>query len=166
MKVIFLDMDGVICVPRANVGVTGIMERLDRQGVDLLNQLAADDPETVYVLSSTWRRHFDQTEMERRLGEYGWTGRFHEDWSTIRETTPFPGSKFGLLRSLPRGVEVAEWLARHPEITEYVIIDDDPSIEPAQRPRFVQTDFDRGFEHGEFWKAMYILHPGSKRLAE
>lgn len=43
-----------------------------------------------------------------------------------------------------RGHEIAHWLAAHPEVTTWAIVDDDSDMLPEQRHRFVQTDFSDG----------------------
>ena len=44
-----------------------------------------------------------------------------------------------------RGTEVQEWLDRHPEVTEYVIVDDVDDFFFTQYPRLVKTDESKGF---------------------
>ena len=136
MRVIFLDMDGVLCTYRAHEaqgiqkmpGHHGFMDALDREGVDLLNKITKLYPDTVYVLSSTWRNFHSKEEMEEWLRRYGWTGRCHDDWRTVRLNGP-------------RGLEIEEWLNRHlTEWETYVILDDNSDMLENQKANFVQTD--------------------------
>jgi hypothetical protein len=56
-----------------------------------------------------------------------------------------------------RGIEIAEWLLRHPEIQDYVILDDDPDILSDQLPRFVRTDFKSGLTQELADKTLALL---------
>lgn len=151
-KIIFLDIDGVICTHRAHVGQNSSaipMEAFDREGVGLLNALVRYAPDTKFVLSSSWRQHFTQVEMEERLIAAGWTGRFHEDWKT-KKLLP---QKMSM--SVQRGDEVAEWLNRHPDIDTYVILDDNSDF--ADDQPLVLTDAFNGFMYEHYARAKRIL---------
>lgn len=133
MKIIFLDMDGVLCTNRAHVAQGyqdmpnhGFMDALDREGVGMLNRIHNKYHPVQYVLSSTWRRFHTRTEMIEWLQRYGWTGEFHPDWAT-----PYLGTI--------RGEEVKNWLDRHPEVSNYVILDDNSDMREDQKFHFVQT---------------------------
>lgn len=147
MKIIFLDMDGVLCTSRSHVasGKKGLMQALDPVGIGLLNQIADDD--TFYVLSSTWRFHFDREEMISKLREHGWTGRFHDHWCTV--------GRF----SSARGQEIGDWLNDHNHRDRpYVIIDDTRhGMGPDLLAHLVQTKFDDGISFEDFNKARTIL---------
>lgn len=149
MKIIFLDMDGVLCTHRAFFaqGEFGIMRALDREAVQLLNVLCeiSDVEEVRYVLSSTWRKYNTREWMESHLKSFGWTGSFHDDWATK--------SLNGI-----RGLEVNEWLSRHSEVTNYVIIDDDSDFMEEQKSHFVQTHVYDGISFDNFIRAVNILH--------
>jgi hypothetical protein len=41
--------------------------------------------------------------------------------------------------TLQRGKEIDEWLSFHPDVTHYVILDDDEDMEPHQMDNFVKT---------------------------
>lgn len=128
MKIIFLDMDGVLCVPRYNVAVNRIHERdvIDPAGVGFLNRLLEVDPTIKFVISSTWRKVYTSEELLAHLQAAGFTGEFHNDWKTGRHPKGH------------RGLEIQEWLEHHPEITEYIIIDDEVSdIYPYVNKKYV-----------------------------
>lgn len=129
MRVIFWDVDGVLNHPK----IWGAWSKLGWP--------ASLDPELVKmaaavvklvdakcVLSSTWR-----------LGDGGLTKTVNclrlQGWKTAREDfidkTPHLGTR--------RGIEIGEWLVAHPEVTEYVIVDDDADMTTHMR-RLVQTD--------------------------
>ena len=80
------------------------------------------------VLSSTWRL-IDESVATLRAA--GILDHAHPDWRT-----GYHGSH--------RGQQIAEWLEHHPEVTHYVILDDDSDMLPEQVPHFVQTRFETG----------------------
>lgn len=148
MKIIFLDMDGVLCTTRSHIAQDqrGLMEALDREAVGLLNRLAEVPGEDVrFVLSSTWRLIHDRGWMEEHLRKFGWRGQFHDDWRTIELTDV-------------RGTEVEDWLHRHFEVTSFVILDDDADFLPRQMPRLVRTEFEDGLRWCDFLEANRLLH--------
>lgn len=48
-------------------------------------------------------------------------------------------------RAGPRGVEIREWLAEHPEVKTFVIVDDDGDMGDL-RDHLVQTDYRHGLQ--------------------
>lgn len=147
MKVIFLDIDGVLCTVRSHIarGDLGLMRALDREGVGLLNQVV--DDQTRFVLSSTWRLLHDREWMEDHLRMHGWIGQFHDDWRT-KEISSMRG----------RGGEIAEWLGRHPDTDRFAIVDDDSDMLPEQMSMFVHTSTDDGFSWKNFMELSEVLH--------
>lgn len=145
MKIIFLDIDGVLCTFRSHIaqGSPGPgMCALDREGVGLLNMLYDED--TFYVLSSSWRHFHDKSYMTNHLKKFGWSGQFHMDWCT----QDFDGS---------RGEQIQEWLNRHSEVEKYVIIDDDSNMLKSQKRNFVKTIEYDGISWKNFQNAAKIL---------
>lgn len=57
-----------------------------------------------------------------------------------------------------RGSEIKEWLDAHPEVTNYVIIDDDNDMLDEQEPHFVQTSWYDGINDYNVEKAIEILN--------
>lgn len=157
MKIIFLDMDGVLCTARAHIAQRKVktewhMTALDREAVGLLNAIHEHDSDnTRYVLSSTWRTQYDQAYMEAHLRSFGWTGVFHYDWKTPKyQRTMSEHQGF-------RGVEVADWLNRN-EHTTYAIFDDGTDFLESQQENFVNTRHDYGISYHDYVNAMRILH--------
>jgi len=114
MKVIFLDIDGVLNAHYNTKerwhGLIGI----DPKHVKLFNQLVEQVGAKV-VLSSTWRRRDNWKEImhEHGLDESIFIGR-----------TDYLGDI--------RGKEIKKYLDTHPEIKQYAIIDDDSDMLPDQ----------------------------------
>lgn len=143
MKVVFLDIDGVLNSQRSCIAFGGFphnptgpeRQMFDEVAVRLVAGIVRAAGAKV-VLSSTWRKHDNWTEIGPALGlpiidrtPCSWKGR--------------------------RGLEIAEWLAAHPEVESYAIVDDDSDMLPEQLPFFVHTS---GFD-GLSWS-------NAKRLAE
>lgn len=130
MKIIFLDIDGVITSARS-----GWMN-MDIYAVNFMIWLC-EQLDMKIVISSTWRyntnREFWNTIFMKK--------NIHDDYRT--PSTPYD-------EDVPRrGGEIKAWLDNHPEVTEYLIIDDDSDILDEQKPHFIQTDSMEGllFSH-------------------
>lgn len=121
--VVFLDMDGVISTPRARMAQAHRKRNEDRWidevGVRHLNRICQAG-EAQIVVSSTWRLGRTRLQFAALLRRHHFLGSLHEDWRTVE------------LKGRPRGEEVREWVARHPEVTRYIILDDDADFDPDQ----------------------------------
>ena len=131
MKVIFLDIDGVLNSHRSAVAFGGMpfdvvahRARFDEIAVRLVGGIAEAAGAQI-VLSSSWRNDVNWTQIGPALG------------LSISDRTP---SLLG-----PRGREIAAWLGAHPEVTAYAIVDDDGDMLPEQTPYFVRTHMQDGF---------------------
>jgi hypothetical protein len=145
MKVIFLDNDGVIClsnnwgsrntkrrkagikasVPSSELPVDIRFDNFDKKAVRILNEILEETGAEI-VVSSDWRFYATLEE----LGEYytsqgiikkpiAVTGMFKDlfprEWSALR---------FRADLELERYMEIQHWIDEHPEITNWVAIDD------------------------------------------
>lgn len=156
MKVIFLDFDGVLNSQTSFIyenarrkrhkeqGVKGrVPETLSRECAATFQELLYQYPEVKIVVSSTWRTLFTLDELRAKLNEY------NIDGSRIIDKT-------GQLFSGNRGHEIQNWLDQHPEVTHYIIIDDnDWGIVQAHPPeKFVKTSWEfGGFQFGHLIEA-------------
>lgn len=147
MKIIFLDIDGVLCNRRSLMRKQRIkrMNMLDRDCVARLDALcAAGGKDVRIVISSTWRKYHPREDIAEHLEHHGLRhGLVHEDWRTI------------VLEGF-RGDEIAEWLSRHPEVTSFIILDDDSDFLDEQLPRHVQSSFEPGFTEADLERAMAL----------
>ena len=119
-RVLFLDIDGVLCTHR-----TMTIEHSwewDTVGIRMLNKLL-EKYDYQLVLSSTWRYGGNSSMLLRSHG----FKNIHKD-----DATP----NIALEK---RGVEIKAWLDAHPEIKHYAILDDDSDMLPEQKQFFVQT---------------------------
>ena len=155
MKIIFLDMDGVLCTNRAHVAQGlidpenhGYMDALDREAVGMLNKLQEKHPDILYVLSSTWRKLHPRAWMEQHLRKYNWKGEFHPDWKTDAE-------------GIVRGEEIQRWLDAHRDVDTYVILDDDSDMLDKQNYHFVKTDSYNGITAENYWHMERIFQNGN-----
>lgn len=115
MKVIFLDIDGVL-----NNEATKFGRKFDPACVAALNKIT-DKTGARIVVSSTWR-HAGLTETRATLSENGVTGK-------VNGLTP-DLSKRGLIHvAVPRGREIQAWLECHPAVNGFVILDDADDME-------------------------------------
>ncbi|MFW0796479.1 HAD domain-containing protein [Gordonia sp. CPCC 205515] len=122
MKALFLDIDGVVNSRRSSVR-HGHLVGIDPTLAGRVRRVIAETGCAV-VLSSTWRL-WEENVAEVRAGVT----------SELYGMTPsIPGSR--------RGTEVASWLADHPEVTRYAIVDDNADFARDQ-PLF-QTSWEIG----------------------
>ena len=126
MKVLFLDIDGVLNSHRTAIAFGGMfgVDKLDPIAVRLVRGIV-DTADACVVLSSSWRLTHDFRELGKQL-----------DLPMIDRTPSLVG---------PRGKEIKAWLDGHPECTRYAIVDDDGDMLPEQTPYFVQTNMREGF---------------------
>lgn len=118
MKVLFLDIDGVCnsatWVKQGNNPWHGT----DPTAVAIVKRIIAETKCKV-VLSSTWRLYPEARAVVKR-----------DVCSFIDCTIDMQrGGKWGVT---DRGHEVQEWLDRHPEVTQYAILDDNSDFLPYQ----------------------------------
>lgn len=144
-KIIFLDMDGVLCTGRASISMNekGLMRYLDPVGCNFIQRLVVENNAQV-VISSTWR-HEGRRAVANALSCAGFqpiVHAFHEDWCTPTFTDRDPTI---------RGREIGRWLDEHDETENYIIIDDDADMLGYQWSRLVNTDCRNGvlLEHYE-----------------
>ena len=157
MKVIFLDVDGVL-----NSEVSREQERnnfdnwmeheVSEMHVNNLKKIV-DATGAQIVLSSSWR--FDHPKatgrdfiadplmkvLDRKLKAAG---------LDIIDVTPD-------LRGKIRGAEIQDWLDRHSEVERFVILDDDTDMLEEQKSFFVNTTFKNGLTEDLVKKAIEIL---------
>jgi hypothetical protein len=147
MKVIFLDFDGVLNSQGSFLYEDNRRKKHKEQGVKgpvqetLCNvctanfQFVLDQYKDVkIVLSTTWRNLYSIDWLKAKLESY------HIDSSRVIDKTPehrMTGD---------RGQEISHWLDQHPEVTHYIVIDDnDWGISPLHGDRFVKTTWEGGF---------------------
>ena len=111
MKVIFLDVDGVLNSDEyfdkiAGLNIQGVESQVDINKIRLL-QKAVRDTGAKVVLSSSWRNTRMGQELRNLLLSYG----------LFTDVTPYMKNQ--------RGKEIKEWLSNKGEIEDFVILDDE-----------------------------------------
>lgn len=147
--VFFLDMDGVL--NNLRVAMSQPLDfpqksygQIDPVAVNFVNTWAAhitreygDDVEI--VLSSTWRSaHSEYRSVAMMLGAMNMQVWPHQDYRT-RAT----GMSIGGNQDI-RGLQIADWLLDHPEVTKWMILDDSSDFLPYQLKRHIHTDVEDG----------------------
>lgn len=159
MKIIFLDIDGVLnheAFYKARHENKSEIEypysEIDPISVQILNTLCEESGANV-VISSTWR-HSGIEYCKDALEKVGFTGE-------IIDITPTHESRF-------RGLEILDWIKsnedligdRYYNFTEYVILDDDSDMLYWQRNNFLLIDRFVGLTMGDVFRAKKILNNG------
>lgn len=146
-NIVFLDMDGVISTPRAQLVQRAFKPHpdcwIDPIGVHYLNLLCKAGNATV-VVSSAWRIGEDRKSFSEMLNRNGFFGSLHGDWATQRINGP-------------RGLEIAEWLTRHSDTLRHVILDDESDFLAGQP--LIKTSMDYGIGLNDLVDALAILRP-------
>lgn len=136
MKIIFLDIDGVLN------NLNWFKYNQDKKGTNefyfaphLVNNLNAitDTTGAEIVVSSSWRKSRDIDELKRIFKEVGITGRVIGKTKSLYFNNHY--------ESVPRGCEVKQWIKDNKEILDkdylhwksYVIIDDETDYLFEQR---------------------------------
>lgn len=116
MKVIFLDIDGVLNSVAYDRERTSAQGNIDETRLPLLRRLVEATGARI-VLSTSWRRHWDR-DPERR----DWIGRELSETFSLGGLEIF--DKTPEIDPRERPSEVRAWLLAHPEVESYVILDD------------------------------------------
>ncbi len=157
MKIIFLDMDGVlncydttdrIVFPPWNQTFLG----LDNDKVQLLSKLVQETGAKV-IISSSWRENFKPQELQKTLNERGFTGEVVGETPKSYEQVGFGlPSKRG-----DRSDEIQAWLAANPGLESFVVVDD-IKTRYLDMGRQVQTSMVTGFTQEHYDQALTILN--------
>lgn len=163
MKVIFLDIDGVLNTkwwytqmdrntPRDKYGyafdpnaVANLQKIIDETGADI-------------VISSSWKS-FGLAELEEMWQDRALPGKL------IGITPNSVSDEMLLTADLDhmelfsiRGMEIKEWMTKHGKrVSHYVIIDDMDNMLPEQQSHFVQTNSEVGITIDDVQKVIRIL---------
>lgn len=140
MKVVFLDIDGVLnsmdyLKVTSRLGIR--KDKVDKYGDPfdprcVLNlEMVIKETGALIVISSVWK--YQGLEAMKSM----WKDR------------NLPGEVIGITPNIngPRGAEIEKWLQDEMSVNEYVIIDDDNDMLPHQVINFVQTDSDFGLSY-------------------
>jgi hypothetical protein len=140
MKIIFLDIDGVLNPLTSKRDTSG---RFGRQAFENFRLILDKLPEASVVITSTWRYHYTLPEMKEYFREVGIDPR------RIVDMAPDLRPNDGMIRHYPgRDEEIHAWLAQHPDIENFAILDDvDLEQMAGLEDDFFQTEFDEGLRY-------------------
>lgn len=166
-KILFLDFDGVITTEKSRYN-------LDREKIDLLGKIIKET-DCQIVISSSWR----QNTLEQTIKNITTVG----DCSRVPFPFPYHDRVVGITirayqyvvhgihLSIPRGVEIKQWIDTHihsdngvnwsrksSEDFRYVILDDDCDMLLEQKDNFVHTDSYEGLSEDDVKRAIEILN--------
>lgn len=152
MKILFLDFDGVITTYQSKW-------KIDMNKVKIINNIC-DRTDAKIVVTSSWR-----------IGYAGVVTAFHESLKQYFIKHEYEGifkyifDKFinnivGMTDSVGtcRGNEIKFYINEHPEVKNYVIIDDDSDMFDYQLFNFVQTDTYEGITERDAKLCIDILN--------
>ena len=146
MKVIFLDFDGVITIPPK--------WHLNPNKIKLIKRIV-DETGAKIVVSSSWRMNtIKQTKeiISDRPKRCPRNKMLYWLIDNLYDITPIYGLGNG------RGGEIQQYLNDHPDIDNYVILDDDHDMWDSQLYHFVQTNYEDGITETEVIRAIKILN--------
>lgn len=148
MKVLFLDIDGVLnsivwtfVCNKTTVFSDDAKDDIDTRSVKILNILFEAVPDVKVVISSSWRKLHSIDEMREILGLCGLKAE-------IVDMTPNSSTGW-------RGAEVQAWIDLHPEVELYACIDDGSDFHPHQN--LVQTDLVEGITLKDVYHLLQIF---------
>lgn len=164
MKVIFLDMDGVLnsikyynkrrmdreingpfCDRYGNEKLPRHAMEIDPEAMALLKEFVEPNNITL-VISSTWRKLFSVEQMKELFALRGW------------DNAPIIGKTQSYNSSYCRGHEINGWLSENPDVEKFAIIDDDSDMtEDQKRNNFVHTRHATGLEQEHIEELKTIL---------
>ena len=137
MKVIFLDIDGVLNSDEyfekiRNLDIQGIEQEVDIEKIKLLKK-AINETGAKVVLSSSWRNTRNGQQLKELLSNY----------EICVDSTPFIQNK--------RGLEIKQWLSEHQCIEDFVILDDEvfDSYDDVLTKKLVKISNGNGHSFGE-----------------
>lgn len=143
-KVLFLDVDGVLNYmptnPTSGIGYVSYHRLILPECMERVNRILAETG-AVVVLSSSWRRTLteDLTTFFQGKGLKG----------TVIDKTP--------IFDRTRGEEIQDWLNRHPQVEQFVILDDGSDM-GALRSHLVQTSSFGGLREPHVKQAIEVLN--------
>jgi hypothetical protein len=160
MRVVFLDFDGVLNARTTEADDACEMWSAAWLDEVMVHRLASlvERTRAEVVVSSSWRQRRSPEELAAILEERGFSGGVFD--VTSRLPRPPEGER------LVRAAEIRAWLAHHPDVRSFVILDDEADFGELA-DRHVRTDPDVGLSSSDVARASAILlldaadHPSS-----
>ncbi len=137
MKVIFLDVDGVLNSDEyfektKGLNLQEIYQDIDVEKIKLLKK-AVDETGAKVVLTSSWRYTKNAIKLKELLKEY----------EIFVDATPFIENK--------RGLEIKKWLLDNQNVDDFVILDDEifDSFDEDLLEKLIKISDGNGYNFGE-----------------
>jgi len=149
MKVIFLDFDGVI-----NDYMT--INEINEYNVEMLKRIVNETGAKV-VVTSSWKMPYQRNnrDIESFVNNNYYAQILKENGIDIIDWTPY--MKQQGIKDDQREQEILEYLKNHPEITQYLILDDDYIIESLKEHE-IFLDLQSGLREKYIVPAIKILN--------
>ena len=161
-KIAFLDIDGVLNSNQTcfyfrmndinQNGYGGFFDKYETPtnanvcwGQDLVDNLRTivEKTNAKIVISSTWRINHPVKQFIEMFKVYYWEN------APVIDKTIHTGER--------RGYEIQDYLDKHPDVTNYVILDDSSDMLDSQREHFVKTSPSFGLTKEDAERAIAIL---------
>lgn len=150
-KILFLDYDGVVNLPmwlpdgsRCKYNFPGDNSVNGFQACQWISELCEKHGYEI-VVTSTWRLHPNYQKCLRNGGL--------RPTVNVLGATPYMSEK-------TRGDEIRAYLEQHPEVTHYIIVDDENDFYMYQQDHLIRTNEFYGFCYPEFLKAESRIEDG------
>lgn len=148
MKVIFLDIDGVLNCATTKRRLRG-SPFVDEDKLLLLKDLV-EKTGAELVLSSTWRLGLLYPDVAAfAVDTDALVDELHKYSLSLYDHTP-------RLSDRQRGYEIAAWLEKNPDVEKFIILDDDSDMAHL-KAHLVQTSWLAGLQSSHVQKAIELL---------
>lgn len=155
MKVLFLDIDGVLNSQRWAGKCKEWFRLLDPEAVAHLRRIVDAVPDLRIVVSSAWRIGRSLTDLRMHLSACGMDPAIER--RIIDRTPSLPGQRI-------RGQEIAAWMEYSHRVTSYVIVDDGDDMGELL-PRLVRTAWEVGLTAADADRVLTLLAEPVQRSA-
>lgn len=188
IRVVFLDIDGVLngqhmadkldaqhkklgCANRYADRESGscrcyaLENQIDRAAVGRLNALLGQTGAKV-VVSSSWRKLVEASEIERVLAEHGFIGEIIGQTPDLPNDERWKKSWRGTMWTdkIERGHEIWEWMRTRPDVEAFVILDDCKDMWRL-KSCLVQTSDQTGLDEQDVAVAQQLMNRSGRVLA-
>ena len=154
MKIIFLDIDGVLNSSdyRKQLGIKYFSEIIDQSKMPLLKNIV-DATDAKIVLSTSWRKFWNEGEPQLDPVGHYIDEVFAEYGLSVFDKTP-------VMEESGRNAEIKAWLDGKWYVDNYVILDDkDFGWSPELRAHFIRTDLNGdGLEETQVQEVIDVLN--------
>lgn len=121
MKVLFLDIDGVLN-NKGSIQRFRTNQTFDPENVKQINRICSETDARI-VVSSNWREGNALWVMQGALGHKGITGRIIDLTPDLKALEGMAEDRYQLR---VRGIEIQRWLCDNPWVIRHAIVDDRP----------------------------------------